>query len=162
MENKDSVTPDDALTTLQELDSAQQRLADRVASPWWYRLGAALCTASLFVGTGLVVGKSDPSGAAETWSSLLVVVGAVVAPLALLAGLKRSTGVSVDRYAQGLGAWYAVVFTLFAVAFALQQFAGVPHALIVAGVGAFLATLLTERRIDALLVDRVRAAGGHR
>lgn len=161
MENKDSVTPDDALATLQGLNSARQRIADRLTSPWWYRLGAALCTASLFVGTGLVVGVADPSRSTETWSSLLVVLGAVVAPFALLSGLKRSTGVSVDRYAQGLGAWYAVVFTLFAVAFALQQFAGVAHALTVAGAGAFLATLLTERHIDALLVDRVRAAGGH-
>lgn len=162
MENKASVTPDDALASLQKLTSAQQRIADRVASPWWYGLGAALCTASLFVGTGLVVGDPDPSRSAETGSSLLVVLGAVVAPLALLSGLKRSTGVSVDRYSQGLGAWYVIVFTLFAVAFVLQQFAGVAFALPAAGVGAFVATLLTERRIDALLVDRVRAGRWHR
>jgi len=156
MESSDSVTPDEARAALQDFTGAQDRIAAQVTSPWWYRLGAALCTASLFVGMGLVVGRTDPSDAAETTSSLLVVLGAVVAPVALLAGLKRSTGVSVDRYSQGMGPWYLVVFLLLAITFALQQFAGIPLAMAVGGIGAFIATLLSERRIDAVLGSRVR------
>lgn len=156
MESRDSVTPDEARAALQELTGAQERIAAQVVAPWWYRLGAALCTASLFVGMGLVVGQTNPSDAAETASSLLIVLGAVVAPIALLAGLKRSTGVSVDRYSQGMGVWYVIVFGLLAIAFVLQQFAGVPFALAAGGVGAFIATVFNERRIDALLGGRVR------
>jgi hypothetical protein len=157
MESRNVPTPGEARSAIQELTEARQRIAERVASPWWYRWGAAASTASLFVGTGLVVGPADPSGDLDTVSTLLTVTGAVVAPAVLLTALKRSTGVSVDRYARGLGAWYAVVFGLFAVAFGLQHLGIAPLALPVAGVGAFLATLVTERRIDSLLAERVGA-----
>lgn len=158
MESRDAVTPDEARAALQDVTGAQERIAAQVASPWWYRVGAALCAASLFVSMGLVVGQTEPGDTAETASSLLIVLGAIVAPVALLAGLKRATGVSVDRYSHGMGVWYVIVFVLLAIAFVLQQFAGVPFALTVAGIGAFIATILNERRIDALLGDRVRAA----
>ncbi len=162
MESRDAVTSDEARAALEESTGAQQRIAARVTSPWWYRLGAGLCTASLFIGTGLVVGRAGPGDGAETASTLLVVVGAIVGPIALLSALKRSTGVSVDRYSDGMGAWYVTVFALFALAFALQQFAGVPVALPVASIGAFVVTVLSERRLDTRLRLRVQAGGVRR
>lgn len=160
MESNPRATPDDALVTLQELTDMRGRLAERITSPWWYRLGAAACTVSLFIGTGLLVGRPEVGSSAESTSMLLVVFGAILGPMALLAALKRSTGMSIERYAEGLGTWYAIVFGLFALGFVLQAFAGVPFALSVAGVGAFVATVLTERRIDDLLRRRVRDGAG--
>lgn len=148
-------TPADARAALQELSDTRRQLAERVTSPGWYRLGAAACTASLFLGVGLLVGRRDVGSSAESASTLLVVFGAVLAPMALLAALKRSTGVSVERYGKGLGTWYVVVFGLFALGFVLQAFLDVPLALPVAGIGAFVATVLTERRIDELLRRRI-------
>jgi hypothetical protein len=158
MDSVPRATPDDALAVLRGLDDARGRLAERITSPWWYRLGAASCTASLFAGVGLMAGRSGTGGASESASMLLIMLGAVVVPAVLLWALKRSTGVSVARYAEGLGAWYAVVVPLFALGFALQVLAGVPSALFVAGAGGFVATLVRERQIDALLRRRVRSA----
>ncbi|WP_432507203.1 hypothetical protein [Kineococcus arenarius] len=160
MESDPGATPDDARAALQELAGTRRRLAERITSPWWYRLGAAACTASLFLGTGLLVGRPDAGSSTESASTLLIVFGAILAPMALLAALKRSTGVSIERYGEGLGTWYAVVFGLFTLGFVLQAFAGVPFALPVAGIGAFVATVLTEQRIDDLLRRRVREGRG--
>lgn len=156
MERDPRATPDDALVSLQELTDVRRRLAERITSPWWYRLGAAVCTASLFIGMGLLVGRPEAGSSAESAAILLIVFGAILVPMALLAALKRSTGISIERYGEGLGTWYAIVFGLLVLGFVLQAFAGVPFALPVAGVGAFVATLLTERRIDDLLRRRVR------
>ncbi|GAA1436904.1 hypothetical protein GCM10009616_37770 [Microlunatus lacustris] len=158
MESRDRATPDDARVALQETTNAGQRLAERMTSPWWYRLGAASCTASMFVGTGLLVGRPEAGGSTESASTLLIVFGAILGPLALLWALRRSTGVSIERYGEGLGAWYVVVFGLLVLGFALQAFAGVPFALSAAGVAAFVATVVTERRIDDLLRRRVRSS----
>ncbi|WP_243885026.1 hypothetical protein [Cellulomonas fengjieae] len=158
MESSPRATPDAARTALQGVDDARRRLATQISTPWWYRVGSASCTASMFVGTGLLVGRPEAGGATESTAMMLVVFGAILAPMVLLWALKRSTGVSVERYAQGLGAWYVVVFSLFALGFALQAFAGVPWALLAAGAVGFVATLLSERRIDGLLRRRVRAA----
>ncbi|WP_220457980.1 MULTISPECIES: hypothetical protein [unclassified Actinotalea] len=162
METRESATPDDARAALRQLDDARALLAERIASPWWYRLGAASCTTSMFVGMGLLVGRPEARGTTESVATLLITLGAVVAPVVLLWALKRATGVSVERYAEGLGAWYVVVFGLLALAFALQAFAGVPAALHVAGAVAFVATVVTERRIDERLRRRVRAGAGVR
>lgn len=159
MASRDATTPDAARATLLEIATAQERIADRVTSPWWYRLGAALSTACLFVGMGLVVGELDPSGRAEAASSLLTALGACVAPVALLWALKRSTGVSIDRYSGAMAGWYIAMFTLLAVGFVLQQVLDVTYALAGAGAVAFVVTLVNERRIDASLRERVRAGG---
>ena len=160
MESEFEGTPDDARAALQEITDTRRRLAARIASPWWYRLGAAACTASLFLGVGLLVGRPEAGSSTESASTLLIVFGAIFAPMALLAALKRSTGISVERYSEGLGTWYAVVFGLFALGLVLQAFVGVPLALPVAGVGAFVATVLTERRLDDLLRRRIRDGQG--
>ncbi|QCB94795.1 hypothetical protein [Cellulomonas shaoxiangyii] len=159
MESSPNATPADAQAALRRLDDARERLAERITSPWWYRLGAAACTASMFVGAGLIVGRPASGSSAESASMMLIVLGAIVAPMVLLWALRRSTGMSVERYAEGMGTWYAVVFGLFAVGFVLQAFAGVPWAMTVAGVGAAVATVVRERSLDGLLRRRVRA--GH-
>lgn len=153
------MTPESARATLRDLSAAREHVAERVGSPWWYRLGAALSTACLFLGVGLVVGRPESGNGAETASASLVAVGACVAPIVLMWALSRSTGVSIDRYAQGMVGWYVVVFSMFVVAFVLQAFLDVPFALAGAGAAAFVITYDRERRIDALLRKRVRAQG---
>lgn len=160
MESDPKATPDDALAALHELTDTRRRLAERITSPWWYRVGAGACTAALFIGAGLLVGRPEAGSSAESASTLLIALGAILAPMVLLAALKRSTGISIERYGEGMGTWCATVFGLFALGFALQAFAGVPLALPIAGVGAFVATVLRERRIDDLLRQRVRDGGG--
>lgn len=149
--------------TLQELTDVRRRLAERITSPRWYRLGAAACIASMFIGMGVLVGRPEAGSSAESAAILLIEFGAILGPMALLAALKRSTGISIERYGEALGTWYAVVFGLLVLGFVLQAFAGAPFALPVAGVGAFVATVFTvftERRIDDLLRRRVRDGAG--
>jgi hypothetical protein len=155
MESRRETSPADALAALDDVRDARRRLAERVASPWWYRLGAGACTASLFVGVGLVTGRgADPD--LEPFGTTMIVLGAIIGPGMLLWALRRATGVSIERYASGMGAWYAVVFGLFTVASVLQIIAGVAGALATAGVVAFVVTVDRERRIDALLRRRVQ------
>lgn len=157
MESRD-LTPSAAREALRDVAAAQSDVARRAGAPLWYRLGAALCTSALFLGIGLVVGRPVGDGE-ESASMVLVVVGAIIAPVLLVAALKRTTGVSTDRYARGMGWWTAQMFVLLGVGFALQAFLDVPYALLLAGVGAFLLTYDRERRIDRALRERVRAAG---
>ena len=89
----------------------------------------------------------------------LIVLGACVAPIVLLWALNRSTGISIDRYSQGMAGWYIVTFSLLVVAFVLQAFLHVPFALVAAGLVAYVVTYDRECRLDALLRDRVRASG---
>ena len=156
MESEAFATPDSARAALEDLSSAREHIAERITAPWWYRMGAALSTACLFVGMGLIVGRPDTGSGTEAISATLIALGACVGPIALLGALKRATGVSIDRYAQGMAGWYIVVFSLLAIAFILPAFLGVSFALTVAGVVAFVVTYDRERRIDALLRDRVR------
>lgn len=140
---------------LDDVARARSELADRVAAPWWYRLGAAASTMSIFVGLGFTVGGAGmPTD--DLTGMVVVVLGAVIGPALLLTALKNATGVSLDRYASGLGGWYVTVFGLVVAGFVLQVHADVPLALPVAGVIAFGATLVSERRIDALLRRRIR------
>ncbi|MCC2334953.1 hypothetical protein [Cellulomonas wangsupingiae] len=157
MESSGSPTPDDALALLRDVDTARESLAGRVGSPWWYRLGAALSTASMFVGMGLVVGRPAAGSDAESASTLLVVLGACVAPAVLMYCLHRATGVAVDRYVHGMLPWYLQVFGLLALGFVLQAFLDVPLALVAAGAVAFVVTYDRERRIDARLRAQVVA-----
>lgn len=158
MESSKQPSPNAAHEAMRDIEQARANLAARVESPWWYRVGAALATTSIFVGMGLTL----TDGVSETLATTVLVLGAIVGPAALLAALKRSTGISVDRYAEGLGSWYVIVFGLLVVSFALQLWVGVPHAMLVAGVVAGVCTLLRERRIDDIVRRRIRAgeAGG--
>lgn len=146
-------SPDDARRALEDVDNSRRSIARRISAPWWYRLGTAICTAGLFVGAGLTTAPGDEP---SSLGALLTVTLAVLAPLALLRALKRATGVSIDRYASGVGTWYAAVFSLFGVALAIQVAAEVAFILPAAGAVAFVATLILEQRIDAQLRERVQ------
>lgn len=154
MATRTHTTPDDAREALEQVTHSRHAIARQASTPWWYRVGAATCTAAMFAGVGLLVG---PPGDTESTGTLLVAVGAAVGPAALLAALRHSSGISLDRYARGLNLWYVLVFSLFAAGLGLQALADVPYALPVAGIPAFIATLVTERRIDARLRERLRA-----
>jgi hypothetical protein len=113
----------------------------------------------MFVGMGVLVGRPTPGGGAETAAVVLIALGACVGPIALLWALNRSTGVSIDRYSRGTARWSTALFTLLAGAFVLQEFVGVPHAVMISSIGAFVLTLVNENRIDTALRERVRTGG---
>lgn len=139
---------------MDSVQDARSRLAERLASPWWYKLIAALSTASLFVAISFTLDDIFFSSAMA-----LVVFGAIVGPSVNVAELKRRTGVAVDRYRDGLGAWYLTVFGILVVGFVLQYLLGVPYVLYVGAGVAFVATIWLEFHIDRLL--RRRMEGGH-
>lgn len=142
--------------TLEDIQQVQRRLATCVQAPCWYHLGAAVCTASLFLGIGLYM-RADLAGLADgtTLATTLTILVAIIGPALLLAALKRRTGIAVDRYARGLGAWYAVVFGMFAIAIAVQIATGLTQLLFLGAAVGFVATLLLERHIDHLLQQRL-------
>lgn len=133
-----------------DVATARERLAHRVQAPWWYRWGIAAAVLVMFFGMGLVVGGP---GSLENPSlgTALIAASACIAPVVLLGALKNATGVSVDRYAKGLGWWWLLLFGLLAAAFGLQAVAGVPFALTIGGLIGFAVTVAMERHIDAIL-----------
>lgn len=147
---------DDAQLALDQLARVRRTMSARVRAPWWYSWGAALCTASIFVGIGLLPMTEEGSTALPTG---LVVLGAIVGPSVLTVRLRRTAGVSVDRYARGMAWWHLVVFGLLAVGLVVQIWLQVPHALFVGAGVALVATVLLERHIDRLLVRRVTTGG---
>ena len=160
MESVPPMTPEAAQASLQELTSARERIASRITSPWWYRVGAALCVASGFVGTSLLIGNSGPGvpdGDSYPAGYVLVALGCCIGLPVLLWALHRSTGVSIDRYSQGMARHEIVMFSLIAVGFLLQGWLRVPFALAAVGVVAFVVMYDNERRIDISLRERVRA-----
>lgn len=160
MESVPPMTPEAAQASLQALTSARERIANRITSPWWYRVGTGLCMASGFVGMSLIMGNSGPGipdGDSYPAGNLLIALGCCLVPCVLIWALRRSTGVSIDRYGPGTpGRYDAITFLLLAVAFVLQGWLGVPFAVAAAGVGAFVLAYAKERHIDALLRERVR------
>lgn len=149
MESNDSAKWHEAHESLRRVNQSRTKLAQRVTTPWWYKLGAALAVFAAFAGIGLVT-EGPGTGTYESAGNLAVILGAVLIPALLLALLKRTTGVVTDRYTKDSRWWYAVIFGLFIVALILQSYAEVPFALIFAGVLAFLVTLFRERHVDAL------------
>ena len=147
--------------TLEDIQQARHRLAARVQAPWWYHLGAALCTAALFLGIGLYM-RADLAGLAGggAMATALTILGAIVGPPLLLAALKLRTGIAVDRYARGLGAWYVVVFGVLVIATTVQIATGLTQLLFLGAAVAFVATLLLERHIDRLLQRRLDPGSG--
>lgn len=137
--------------------SARAQLAHRVQAPWWYRWGIAAAVLGMFLGMGLVVGGPG-SPDHSTLGIALIAFSACIAPIGLLAVLKHSTGVSVDRYVEGLGWWWLLLFGLLAAAFVLQAVAEVPFALPLGGLLGFAVTVAMERHIDALLQRNLREA----
>jgi len=151
-ESYDPHTAHDADDALRRADRARRNLAGKVGAPWWYHWGAALATTAVFVGLGLTISGS------ETLGTIVLVLGAIIGPALLMSGLRRATGVALDRYSLGLGLWSIIVFGLLFVAFPLHVWAEMALALPIAGVIAGVVTLWRERRIDTLW--RTRLAGG--
>lgn len=157
MESDDAAKRHEASETIRSATQARGKLAQRLAAPWWYSFGTALSILAIFLGLGLLEGLPglDSQGAA---GNAMIIMGAVIGPVALVSALKNTTGVAIDRYANGLGWWYAAVFALLAISFVLSAYADMSLALPVAGVVAFVATLLRERHIDKVLAHRVAAS----
>lgn len=154
MESDDAMRQREAKEAIEGVAQARQRLAQHMTTPWWYSLGTALSILAIFLGLGLLEGLPG-LGSQGTAGNTMIILGAVIGPVALVSALKNATGISIDRYANGLGWWYASVFVLLAIGFGLHAFAGLSLALPVTGALAFTATLLRERHIDTLLRRRV-------
>jgi hypothetical protein len=158
MESVPPMTPEAAQASLQELTSARERIANRITSPWWYRVGAALCMASGLVGMSLLTGNSGPGGPGYPGGFELMLVCCIGFPV-LMWALHRSTGVSIDRYDEGVARYELVMFALIAVGFLLQGWLRVPFALAAVGIVASVVQYDIERRIDTSLRERVRVGG---
>ena len=158
MESVPPMTPEAAQASLQELTSARERIANRITLPWWYRVGAALCMASGFVGMSLLTGNSGPGGPGYP-GGIELTLGCCIGFPVLLWALHRSTGVSIDRYDEGVARHELVIFSLMAVGFLLQGWLRVPFALAAVGVVVLVVQYDIERRIDTSLRERVRASG---
>ncbi|GAA0617579.1 hypothetical protein [Streptomyces crystallinus] len=154
MENSFSTprTPDpaDATAALNAAAESRARVADRIASPWWYHVGLGVAFAAVFVSMSLRVAN---------WTVgpfVLVVLG-------LGWALQRSTGVSMDRYlstpgASQLSMAYAVALVgLAATGMYLEWGAGVRWAIAGAGVLIGLLTTTMGYRIDAAARRDLRA-----
>lgn len=142
METYSSSGPDPAAarSALNDVASARGRVADRVGSPWWYRVALGLSMALTFVALG-VGGDVALLGA---------VIGGAGVPPVLTWAANRSTGVSLDRYRAGPAAVYLVgLFVLVGAGLWARYGLDVSWAMVVAGVGALLLTLVMEPRIDA-------------
>ena len=158
MESNDAAKWHDANQSLRRVNQSRAKLAQRVTTPWWYKFGAALAVFTVFLAIGLVT-SGPGTGTNEFAGNLAIILGAAIAPAVLLVALKRTTGVATDRYAKDSEWWYAVVFGLLIVAFVLQSYIGVPFALILAGLLAFVATLIRERYIDTVQRRRFTRPG---
>ncbi|MFJ5806788.1 hypothetical protein [Streptomyces sp. NPDC093093] len=154
MENSfsDPSTPDaaHALAALDTAAESRARMADRITSPWWYHGGLGLAFALAFASMSLRMAN---------WAVgpfILVVFG-------LGWALRRSTGVSMDRYLSTPGAsqlFMAYVVALAALAATgmyLEWGADVRWA--IAGAGVLIGALTTGMgfRIDAAARRDLRA-----
>lgn len=154
MESRDASSQVHAHDALNEVARVRTKLARRVGAPWWYRWGLAAAVLAIFVGMG-VAGMGTGTYENETLGISLVLVGGILTPIALLTALKNTTGVSIDRYAEGLSKWWLLLLALLILSFALQTFANVPYALMVGGAFAFVTAAVMERRINQMLNDRL-------
>lgn len=144
METYSSSSPDPAAarSALDDVASAHGRVADRVGSPWWYRVALGLSMALTFVALG-VGGNVTILGA---------VIGGIAVPTVLTWAAKHSTGVSLDRYRSGTAVVYMVgLVVLLGAGLWVHSGLDVPWAMVVAGIGALLLVLVMEPRIDAAL-----------
>ncbi len=157
MESREASDRDRANEALDDVARARAELARRAGAPWWYRWGIAAATLVMFLGLGFIVGGPGSYGD-ETIGTAFIVLGAIVAPMVLLGALNNVTGVSMDRYAQGLGWWWVLLFVLLALSFALQALVEVPSALAVGGLVAFMVVVPMESHIDRLLNRRLTDA----
>lgn len=157
MESKHPVDRNRANEAISHVATARAKLADRVGAPWWYRWGVATALLMMFIGMSFLVGGPG-SYSHETLGITFIVLGGCVIPVVLMGVAKNLTGVSIDRYAEGLSWWWVLLFALLALSFVLQAFVVVPLALTVGGLIAFVLTVVMESYIDRLLYRRLNNA----
>ncbi|SDH46560.1 hypothetical protein [Nonomuraea jiangxiensis] len=146
-------TPDPAAAraALDSVTAVRARTAEHITSPWWYHFGLGTVLAVAFLSISM------------RWASYGV-------PMALLAGLllgtalKRSTGLSLDRYAATPGARKLsmahglTALAVTAIAMYLEWGAKVYGAVAVAGLLIGALTVAVGYRIDAALRADLRAS----
>ncbi|MGJ5755223.1 hypothetical protein FB563_3441 [Streptomyces puniciscabiei] len=152
----DKSTPENIAAARAALDGVSEvrsRIADRVASPWWYHAGLGLSVATVFASID-VGGSLVPSG---------VVAGGVLMPLALSWTVARSRGISVSQAvstpsARGLnGAFLVLLILLGGLGLTLKMAAGLPGAMTAAGLAAAALTIWTTVRNDVALRRDLRS-----
>jgi hypothetical protein len=145
METHGAPDPTAARAALSDVAGVQERLADRAASTWWYRVGLGLGVAVVFAlfGLGDVIGFG--------WAAVVIAVLSVV----LVRALRWTSGVSVDRYGavpatRRTNVVYQVgLFALLIPGAVLALGLDVPWAMVPFAVAVFGWVQVMERRIDA-------------
>ncbi|GAA5174104.1 hypothetical protein GCM10023321_77250 [Pseudonocardia eucalypti] len=146
-----SSTPDPtaAKAALRDVHIARDRLADRIETPWWYRVALGLSMAFTFIAIG--------SGS-EPVALIGGIVGCAVIPSVLMWAASRSTGVSMDRYRSAPANLYALgLFALAGLGLWLRFGLGLTWAMIPAGLLALALTLVMEPRIDVAARGNLRS-----
>lgn len=141
METHSSVPdPATAQAALQDVHNARGRLAERVETPWWYRVALGLTMAGTFV----AVGSGD-----ERIALIGVALGCATVPFALAWALNRATGISMDRYRTPVARWYSVgLLALAGVGLGLRFGLGLGWGMALAGLLALVFVLVMEPRVD--------------
>lgn len=152
MESRDNLGRDDALDAMRTVESARRRLAKRLTAPWWYKAGIALCVAAAFTGAGLQFQGYESLGTS------LILVGAIIAPIALVSVSESRAGISADRYKKGLGWWWPVsMIALFIACALIQTRLEIPYAMFMGAAVGVVATLLRENQYDSRIRSRANA-----
>ncbi|MEU5545537.1 hypothetical protein AB0G85_24545 [Streptomyces sioyaensis] len=107
--NSQSMDARSARAALDAVSASRAAAATRIACPWWYHVGLGVTLALVFLSMSLRV---------ASWAVPLL-VGVVVA---LGWGVRRSTGVSLDRYTSTPGA--TLLFGVYVLAFLLLAATG--------------------------------------
>ncbi|MBV8934119.1 MAG: hypothetical protein JOZ47_02425 [Kutzneria sp.] len=107
----ENLDPAAAREALASAANARVRAVSRAAAPWWYHVGMG-------VFPGLGIASISLRG---DFVTIGPIVGAIVAPAILTWALKRSTGISLNRYyatpgVRRLGGLYTTAFLLLFVA----------------------------------------------
>lgn len=145
METHNSPDPTAARAALSDVAAVQGRLADRAVSTWWYRVGLGLGVAVMFAlfGFGDVLGFG--------WAAMVIAVLSLV----MVRALRRTSGVSVDRYGavpttRRTNVVYQVgLFALLIPGAVLALGLDAPWAMVPFAVAVFGWVQVMERRIDA-------------
>ncbi|WP_261951392.1 hypothetical protein [Streptomyces nigrescens] len=141
-DNSGHLTPDSARTALDSVAASQARAATRSAAPWWYHFGLGAALALTFLAISMRM---------AAWACPVLVVVA----LGLDQAVRRSTGVSYERFTATPGAikifgGYVLALVLLAAAgMYLEWGAGVHWAIAVAGGVIGVLTVTSGYRIDA-------------
>lgn len=139
--------PRAAQAALDDIASMRGRVARRITSPWWYRIGFGLTLAAVLVGFGI-------GGTALTTAAGF---GGIAVMSGLATRFTRVTGVSLDRYASRPGAVFGIgVVVLVIAGLAVRSGVGQWWATLPFAAALVVFTVLMEPRIDADVRRRLR------